>query len=97
MNENRPPLNGATLHMALPSISGTRGIVGYTILVETAGGWCVTYVPSLSDTSWGSGQYFPLNDKGRDDAIVSAYIRANIHLMPWAEIAAKSEAAPGHW
>jgi hypothetical protein len=86
---DRPPLNGTTLHLALPNLSATRGIVGYYIVVDTGSAWCQTYVSALTDTSWGQGHYFPHSDKGRDDAIVAAYLAAHIHVMPWSEIEAK--------
>jgi hypothetical protein len=73
------------LVMALPLFRLGR-IDSYVIVVQWRDEWVCACANSLDDTEWFLGHYF----SSADAAVRDAYLRADVHLMPWDEIRAEA-------
>lgn len=81
------PLNGYRLLMALPQFTGNR-IDSLVVVVDREtvhDRYVVARTRTLEDPEWMYSLYFTSN---LNTAVKRAYVAANVHLMPWKEIAA---------
>jgi len=74
-------MNGGTLRMALP-IFRANDVDHYVIVVEHGETFMTIKTDTLDSSSYWSERYFRTLER----AVRDAYIRADVHLMPWDEI-----------